>query len=350
MKPLTLFSLLFIITLLLSACSAEASGTEATPLPTVMADSAIIAEGRLEPSQYADISFSAGGIVEEVFVVEGEQVAEGDILAQLENIDLLETDVEHAEDAVERAEADILAEVAEAYKALRVAQQRLDNYSIPSKFDGMTPSEAAAEMKIKVDKARADYDPYFGYDNPRGYIKDLEDVLEDAWADYNQSLEWMNRETDLERAKIRFSQAQEDYDNLLAGEDIVAQKNLSVAQSALDDAKLNSPLSGTVASLNVKDGESIGGGQIVATVADFANWQVKTTDLTELDVVNIFEGQKVTVTLDAMPESPLTGTVESIGQTFSESQGDIVYEVTIALTETNPAMRWGMTAVVKFVE
>ncbi len=174
MKPLTLFSLLFIITLLLSACSAEASGTEATPLPTVMADSAIIAEGRLEPSQYADISFSAGGIVEEVFVVEGEQVAEGDILAQLENIDLLETDVEHAEDAVERAEADILAEVAEAYKALRVAQQRLDNYSIPSKFDGMTPVEAATEMKIKVDKARADYDPYFGYDNPRGYIKDLE--------------------------------------------------------------------------------------------------------------------------------------------------------------------------------
>ena len=77
---------------------------------------------------------------------------------------------------------------------------------------------------------------------------------------------------------------------------------------------------------------------------------VKTTDLTELDVINISEGQTVTVTLDAMPESPLTGTVLSIGQTFSESQGDVVYEVTIALTETDPAMRWGMTAVVKFVE
>ena len=142
---------------------------------------------------------------------------------------------------------------------------------------------------------------------------------------------------------MKLAQAQEDYDNLLAGEDIVAQKNLSAAQSALSDAELRSPISGTVASLNVKEGETIGLGQLAATVADFSDWQVKTTDLTELDVVDITEGQTVTVTLDAMPESPLTGTVLSIGQTFSESQGDVVYEVTIALDETHPAMRWGMT-------
>lgn len=350
MKRLTILSIFIILTVLLSACGAGAPATEETIIPAVIADSAVIAEGRLEPSQYADISFSAGGIVDEVFVVEGEQISEGDILAQLENIDLLETDVAHAEDAVERAEADILTEVAEAYKALRVAQQRLDNYSIPSKFNDMTPSEAAEMMLVEVNEAREDYDPYWGYDNPRGYIKDLEDAVEDTWAEYNQALDWMNRETDLEASKIRLAQAQEDYANLLAGEDILAQKNLSAAESALENAKLSTPLSGTVASLNVKDGESIGVGQTVATVADFANWLVQTTDLTELDVVSITEGQKVTVTLDAMPESPLTGTVQSIGQTFAENQGDVVYEVTIALDETLPEMRWGMTAVVKFAE
>jgi hypothetical protein len=86
------------------------------------------------------------------------------------------------------------------------------------------------------------------------------------------------------------------------------------------------------------------------TVADFSQWLVQTTDLTEIDVVNLQEGQPVTVSLDAIPEAQLTGEILSIGQTFAENQGDIVYEVTILLTDTHPAMRWGMTAAVTFNE
>ena len=56
------------------------------------------------------------------------------------------------------------------------------------------------------------------------------------------------------------------------------------------------------------------------------------------------------IRLDALPEVELTGSVLSIGQTFAESQGDVVYEVTLALTEALPNMRWGMTTVVKFAE
>jgi hypothetical protein len=44
----------------------------------------------------------------------------------------------------------------------------------------------------------------------------------------------------------------------------------------------------------------------------------------------------------------LNGQILSIGQNYSENQGDVVYEVTILLTDTHPAMRWGMTAAVKF--
>ncbi|MBT3315848.1 MAG: HlyD family efflux transporter periplasmic adaptor subunit [Anaerolineae bacterium] len=351
MKRYTTLFILIIFATLLSACRAAAPAeTEETVLPPTTVASRIITEGRLEPVQYADISFSASGIVDEVLVVEGAEIEEGEILARLENIDLLEMDLKNAEDELERAEAAILTEVADAYKALRVAQQILDEYSIPSEFDGMTPAEAAEAMLIKVNEARDDFEPYWGYDNPRGYIKDLEDAVEDAWADYNQALIWMNRETNVATAKIRLAQAQEDYANLLAGNDIAAQRNLSVAENALSNAQLWAPISGTVANLNIKVGERVNMGQASAIIADFSSWLVKTTDLTELDVVNIAEGQIATITLDAMPESPLTGTVLSIGQTFSESQGDVVYEVTIALDETNPAMRWGMTALVEFAE
>jgi hypothetical protein len=40
--------------------------------------------------------------------------------------------------------------------------------------------------------------------------------------------------------------------------------------------------------------------------------------------------------------------VLSIGENYTENQGDVVYEVTILLTDKDAAMRWGMTAVVTF--
>jgi hypothetical protein len=56
----------------------------------------------------------------------------------------------------------------------------------------------------------------------------------------------------------------------------------------------------------------------------------------------------VTVTLDAIPDAALNGTIVAIGHTYSENQGDIVYEVTILLAGAQPGMRWGMTAAVNF--
>jgi HlyD family secretion protein len=101
--------------------------------------------------------------------------------------------------------------------------------------------------------------------------------------------------------------------------------------------------------LDLKVGEFIAAGHPVVTIADVSSWIVKTTDLTEIDVVNVREGQSVEVTLDALPGVTLNGNVLSIGQSYSENQGDIVYEVAILLEDKNPAMRWGMTAEVKFI-
>jgi hypothetical protein len=58
----------------------------------------------------------------------------------------------------------------------------------------------------------------------------------------------------------------------------------------------------------------------------------------------------VTVTLDSMPGQELHGAVLSIDLDYSDRQGDVVYPVSIALVDTNPNMRWGMTAQVTFQE
>jgi multidrug resistance efflux pump len=91
-------------------------------------------------------------------------------------------------------------------------------------------------------------------------------------------------------------------------------------------------------------GEFARAGELAVTVADLSGWMVQTTDFTELDVARAEVGQEVIVTVDALTDEPLAGVITSIAQVAGLAQGDVVYEVTIALGETGALpLRWGMT-------
>jgi HlyD family secretion protein len=370
MKRLIILSMLVSAGLLISACGGTGAepAAENTPIPTVKAENLIVAEGRIEPIHYVDIAFNANGTVSEVLVEEGEQVTEGQVIARLENSEARQADVANAEEAFlqaqqafDGAEAAALGKLAEANEAARKAQYEFDNFDIPSDLIKYGPSDALIYTQGNLDKARADFDPYryFQPNSPAG--KEFRKRLDDAWAEYNKAIRWTTLEANLESAKAELTQAQNEYDKLSGGDGSdekalaeaqyeAARANLEAARAALADVELHAPFDGTVAGLKVKGGEAVTPGQVVVSVADFSSWIVKTTDLTELDVVNISEAQDVTITLDAIPDAELDGKVQSIGQNYTEKQGDVVYEVTVELTETLPNMRWGMTAVVKFSE
>ena len=129
-----------------------------------------------------------------------------------------------------------------------------------------------------------------------------------------------------------------------------AQANLIAVQMKSDSVELKAPFAGTVAVQNLKAGEHVNAGQPMVTLADFTQWEVKTDDLTEIEVVKIKVGQTVTVKLDAVPDVTLTGVVKAISAKYEEKRGDITYTVTIGLTSTDPQMRWGMTAEVTFAK
>jgi hypothetical protein len=57
---------------------------------------------------------------------------------------------------------------------------------------------------------------------------------------------------------------------------------------------------------------------------------------------------QATVTLDAIPGMQMAAQVQSI-EKFGESyQGDIVYAVVLKLNQSDPRLRWNMTANVTF--
>jgi HlyD family secretion protein len=350
MKRMRLISLLTLASLLLAACGAGTPTPEATAIPTVVADTAIITEGRLEPIRYADIASNATGLISEVRVKEGEKVNAGQVLAVIESSESR---------TLESAQATSAQELTSAYQAVRDAQYELDNFDIPSDFAGKTPTEGVEMTLVKLDEARLNFEPYKylsdkRLDYPEGkaekeFYTDTAKVykkrLDDAWAKYRKAILWLELETNLENANERLVQAQRDYDSL---QDPSFSEDTAGARAALANAEVRAPFSGVLTNLDLKVGEFASAGDPVVTIADTSQWVVKTTDLTEIDVVNLSEGEQVTITLDALPEVEFKGNVLTIGQNYSENQGDVVYEATILLTEASPTMRWGMTAEVKF--
>ncbi|MCL4263687.1 MAG: HlyD family efflux transporter periplasmic adaptor subunit [Anaerolineae bacterium] len=126
-----------------------------------------------------------------------------------------------------------------------------------------------------------------------------------------------------------------------------AETLVAAAQEALAQRTLTAPFAGTVARLDAELGEVVSAGAPVVTLADFSQWLVETTDLTELDVVAIANGFDTAVRLDALPDISLPGIVNDIARVADLAQGDVTYRVQIALdgTEDLP-LRWGMTAFV----
>ena len=332
------------LNLLIAACSAPANSTTATPeaAETVAADSTIIAEGRLEPVRFAEIAFTASGVVSEVLIEEGQPVQKGDVLVQLG-------------DASDTNYAAAQLELADAQQALNDLQNAA----------GTDLAQAVIDLKDTTEEYNDALD-YLDYLQDSKKIPQTETrrFLVQTWKGYQYQTktksfkgpapqDWIiEAENDLALKKAQMDEAQKRYDRLKEGIDseqlAILEARLNAAKAGVAAFSVVAPFDGVVADMKAKAGSSINGGEIAVTVADFSEWLVKTTDLTEIDVVNLSEGQPVVVTLDALPDVELAGEILSIGQSYAENQGDIVYEVAILLNDTHPAMRWGMTAAVAF--
>jgi multidrug resistance efflux pump len=333
------------LSLLFTACSAPGSAGTATPqvIPPVIADNTIVSEGRVEPLRSAEISFKLGGVVSDVPVKEGQRVKKGDVLVQLGG----ESDTQYAAAKLELVSA-------------RKALNDLLN----------TADQDFAQAVIDLKQAKEDYKDAEDYLNfvkyspkvPQSetfiyYIRNQKEVQMRMRARHfkgpaSQGL-ITQAENDVALKKANLDKAQRTYDRMKEkGVDrdqlAVLEARVNAAQAKVSAFSITAPFDCVVADLKAKAGNSITPGETAVTVADFSNWLVETTDLTEIDVVKLAENQSVTVKLDALPDVQLKGKILSIGQTFSENQGDVVYKVTVLLADTHPAMRWGMTANVTF--
>jgi HlyD family secretion protein len=118
---------------------------------------------------------------------------------------------------------------------------------------------------------------------------------------------------------------------------------LAAARATLANMELRAPFTGTVATIDLKPGAYISPGADVLLLVDDSDWRVETTDLTELNVVRIREGNPANITFDALPDIKFEGNVLKISSLGENRQGDITYRVESNLKGFDKRLKWNMT-------
>ncbi|NOY99537.1 MAG: HlyD family efflux transporter periplasmic adaptor subunit [Chloroflexi bacterium] len=375
---------LFVVILL--AWALTACGSQATPTPeamTALPPEYVVAEGHIVPAQEVYLSFAVRGTVADILVSAGDSVEKGDVLIRLADKEQAEaalraaqlelTSAQQAYDEFVRTGGLATADAWQAYLNAQIVRAQAGRKWEALNTDNIRDKIDDAEAKIKdrqedLNDAQDTLDKYKDLDKDNPKRKNAEDDLEKAQEDYNEAvrkLEEAQREQDAVRAALDAALSAEaeakrkyeamaeagldpDQKALLDARLANAQAQVAAAENILANYELKAPFTGAVADINVKVGQLVGPETWAVQLADFKTWYVETSDLTELEVVKISEGQAVEIIPDALPDLVLSGTVENISQSFKAQAGDILYTVKIHLNDSDPRLRWGMTVEATF--
>ena len=111
-----------------------------------------------------------------------------------------------------------------------------------------------------------------------------------------------------------------------------AEANLKLAKYHLDVAVMNSPFAGVIARRNMNEGETINpmmpGSKGVVTLMDIARLKI-TTHVTEKDIKEIRTGLKVTVKVDAYPDTVFAGETHTVSPAANQTTRSFEVEVKI---------------------
>jgi HlyD family secretion protein len=389
---------------LLAGCASattEAAPTDAVPVVAQDAGDKVVAEAVIEPAHWSELRSpsAAGGKVVEVLVEEGDMVSEGDLLVRIDPADA-ELAVQQAGAALATAQAQLTRaqagarpeEIAVTEAHLAAAQAGLSEAL--AQQSTLTGGEAEAQVAAAeaalanaLAEQRQAYNlhertlecftfrmpdgsektvcPAFG--RPEEYARYVWHAAEDGLEAAQAQLEAAQNqaETSLRdaRAGVWAASAQRDAlqaqldlqkagsapESIASAEAKVAQAeaSLAAAKAALERTSICAPFDGVVAQVTVDVGDTAAPGQVLVVVATLDQLQVRTKDLTELDVVCVAAGQPVVVTLDALPDASLKGRVVRVDRQAEDYRGDVTYPVIIELDEDVPEIRWGMTALVE---
>ena len=342
-----------------------------TPLPTPIRvyQTTISADGQvvlpLPPQTFSFQSGALSGTIAEVYVVVGQQVKKGQLVARIDDTDLRNA-LTKAEASLALLQAQIKNEevpaqardIAEAEASLAAAQADLNNLlSLPSD-DAIT--QAAADLRLREVELRQAQEAYdaVAYAQGIGMSPQAADLqratlnYERAQATYNEATKPAT-EAQLAAARLKVLQAKNQLEKLKEGvrpeARAVNEARLNESQLQVDEARANlvkaqlfAPWDGVITAVNAAPGVSTGNASV--TLAQVEPLRFSTSNFSERNLADIQPGDKAVIYLKAYPNVPLPAVVYRIELQSTQKDGDTaLFTVYLDFNRGDYEVRPGMT-------
>ena len=270
-------------------------------------EAVVSATGTIEPQLSVDISSSVMGRVTRLAINEGDRVAGGQFLLQI--------DRESLQAAVYRNEASLGA------------------------------AESGVEQaRVAVESARVNLELARDTLERQAELWELQLISREEYDQARRELEL--RETEFKARQVEVATATQRIRQERA--------TLESAEYDLEQVTITSPIDGVVTRRNIEEGETVvigtmnNPGTVLMTIADFSILEAH-VEVDETDIPSVQLGQAAAITIDALPDTTYTGRVTEIGN--SPIQGGELgtnqatnFEVVVTLNGDVPGVRPGFTA------
>ena len=272
------------IILALVSCKKKQESTQ----PTVEnITESVYASGIVKSRNQYQVSSSVNGLVQQVFVNEGDQVKKGDALFSIKN---------------------------------ETARLNTDNARLQADFSSLTANqEKLNEQKISIDLAKIKMDNDFSlFERQRNLW--LQQIGTKNELDQKE-LNYKNSASAYNTALLRLNELQKQ---LKFAED-QSKKNLEISNTLSGDHIIKSEVNGKVYTVLKKKGEMVNVQSPVALVGDAGNFYIE-LQVDEYDIARMVPGQKIVLGMDSYKGKVFDATVRKINPLMNERSRSFTVE------------------------
>ncbi len=315
-------SVLLVVAILIGGGVMLAKGSSAKIDPAQLAKvergdiaRSVVATGKVEPITKVELKSKASGIVEKLYVDINQTVRKGQVLAQLDQVEIL------AQVAAQKAQL-AAAEANEKAALSSIAYDKVNAESPDLPMYKDTYSRNLAMMKDGVVSQQA-----------------LDDAQQKYLAAKNKR-DVATAQIGIDSAKLKQAQAQ------------VAQSNASLQQleEQLSYTTLVSPMDGVVLSRDVELGDAVSSilvlgstATLVMTIGDTQQVYVK-GKVDESDIGKVYLGQPARIKVESFKDKTFNGKVTKIAPLGVEKDNVTTFEVRVSIDNPGGELKANMTA------
>ena len=293
--------------------------------------------GRLAPVKEEELYFETGGWIKSVLVEDGDQVSEGQVLAELEIEDLLnqlkqtQVQLETSQVGLEEAKKEAAYNLARAEKNLELSQMRLEqakSTTISNDPDAVVAKANLELAEVDVRSAQAAYDRSawrHGFESSPEAAALHEATLryQIAQANYDRVTQSTMQEAkqkdeqiailekEVEVNQLGLQQAQETVNPLLQKDVERAQLTVDRLQAQVDTARIYAPFEGVVTRVSAYPGRQATGYKPLIIMADLAELEVN-AELSSRVMQDMSEGMEASIVFSDIPGTTLKAVVRQM--------------------------------------